>query len=159
MQNTAAESQESLSTDNSLFLHPVLWASGPYAGLEHRTSLTRHYAIPMHTNDPPSLCPDHSHTATSHSVSLVSSRIPCYPLAFSPWGDSLAICWMLAVSPWGDFLTIRWTLAVSLWEDTLAIRWMLAVSPWEDLLTIHWALAVSLWEDSLAICCTITLSP
>jgi hypothetical protein len=66
----------------------------------------------MNTRDPPLLCPDHSHTATSHVVSLVSSRISCCPLAISPRGDTLAIRWILAVSPWGDFLAIFWMLAV-----------------------------------------------
>jgi len=92
MQNTAAESQESLSTGNSLLLHPVLWAPGPDAGLEHCTSLTWHYAVPMHTRSiftlPWSLayfyvtccltCEQQNPLLST--CCLAMRRLPCYPL-------------------------------------------------------------------------------
>jgi hypothetical protein len=68
IQNTSAESQESISTDNSLLLYPVLWAPGPDAGLKLSTSLTLHYAVSKNTYDLPSLCRYHSRTATLHTV-------------------------------------------------------------------------------------------
>jgi hypothetical protein len=61
---------------------------------------------------------------------LVNTRIPCYPLAVSPWHGSLAIYWMLAVSPWEYSIAIR---SLSRHGKTPSPS---AVSPWEDSLTL-----------------------
>jgi len=78
--------------------------------LEPSTSFTPHYAVP------PSLCRRtlaRCFAATSHALSLVSTRIPRYSFAVSPWDGSLAIRWTFVVSQWEYSVAIHCSLAVS----------------------------------------------
>jgi len=94
----------------------------------------------MNTCDPPSLWHDHSRTATSHAVSLVSSRIPHYPL-LPRHEETPLLSAGRSLSGHEETPLLSTRCSLSHWEDTL-ICWMLTVSLWEDSLTIHWTLAV-----------------
>jgi hypothetical protein len=121
----------------SLFTYIQFFGLMALTLLEPSTSLTPHYVVP------PSFCHrilTRCFATAPHALSLVSTRIPHYPLTLSLWDGSLTICWTLAVSPWEDSLTIRWTLAVSPWGDSIAIRCLLAVSPWG-----HWPCTFECW--------------